>query len=392
MKLKLVKEAKVKGKRVLLRVGFDVPIANGLVSDDTRIRESLPTIEYLLEQGSRIILLSHLGRPQGKVDAKYSQASVAVRLRELLGDHKVTFISESVTAQGLSAGIPAPEPGEIVMLENIRFCAGEETNDQMFAESLARLGDIYVDDAFSNAHRDHASMAALAECLPAYAGFLMAREVKALSEVVESPQRPFVAIIGGAKISTKLNLITTLLKKVDFLLLGGALANTILKAQGMQVGKSLIEEQMVSVAKSFTLTDNRLKIPVDVLAAKEIKEGAEIYKRAVGSLLSDEIILDIGADTVQLYKMIIEKAGTVVWNGPMGYFEIEKFAGGTYDIAKIISDQPKVQSVLGGGETVDAINHLGIKDKFSFVSTGGGAMLEFLEGKILPGIKPLIKK
>lgn len=392
MKLRSIESLELKNKRVILRVGFDVPLMDGKVSDDTRLKESLPTIKFLLAQGCGLTILSHLGRPNGRVDMKYSQAPVADKLQELLPDVPVRFIRDSVLQTGLADGLPQPKFGEIVMLENIRFCAGEETNDLEFAKSLAKLGEIYVDDAFSNAHRDHASVSAITNFLPSYAGLLMAKEIESLSEVLDNPPRPFVAIIGGAKISTKINLITSLLKKVDFLLLGGALANTILKAQGIQVGKSLIEEKMVSVASSFTLTDNRLKIPVDVLAAKEVSEQAVIYKRAVGNLLADEIILDIGADTVQLYKMIIEKAGTVVWNGPMGYIEIEKFAGGTYEVAKIIAAQKGIKSVLGGGETVDAINHLGIKDKFSFVSTGGGAMLEFLEGKVLPAIKPLIIK
>jgi phosphoglycerate kinase len=392
MELKSVKDVDVKGKKVLLRVGFDVPLRDGAVADDTRIKESLPTIKYLMEHDARIILVFHIGRPKGKVKKEFSVAPVAQQLQVLLPDYHIRFVPHSVAENGLADSLPIPAKGEIMVLENIRFCPGEENNDEQFARQLAALADLYIDDAFSVVHRRHASVEAIAHFLPSYAGMLVEKEVQALSGLLADPKRPFIGIIGGAKISTKLNLITALIKKVDFLLLGGALANTILKAQGVQVGKSLIEEKMVAAAKKLSLTDNKLKIPVDVVAARAVAADAPIEKRAVGNVAVDQIILDIGPDTVQLYTMIIEKAKTVVWNGPMGYFEIQQFAQGTYDMARCIVGQAGIQSVVGGGETIDAINTLRLKDKFSFVSTGGGAMLEFLEGKVLPGLEPLIKK
>lgn len=390
MTLKTVKTADVKNKRVILRVDFNVPVENGAVTDDTRIKGSLPTISYLLDNRARVIILSHFGRPDGLIQDEFRLKPVAIRIQELLPNNKVNYFPFCAGENGVKDEVAKLKPGEVLILENIRFCPGEEKNDFKFAKGIASLGDLYVNDAFGAAHRAHASVEGVTHFLPSYAGFLLEKEVNTLSTIMENPPRPFIGIIGGAKISTKLPVIKSLLRKVDYLLLGGALANTILKAQGIQVGKSLIEEKMVKLATELVLTENRLKIPVDIIVANEISESAQTRRRPVAKVGEQEIILDIGPDTVNLYGMIIKEAKTIFWNGPMGYFEIKKFAQGTYDIAKDITES-QANSIVGGGETIDAIKEVNLLDKFSYVSTGGGAMLEFLEGKILPGIKPLIK-
>ncbi len=397
MKLRLADGVEVSGKRVILRVALDVHYHedNGslVIDDDTRIKAIVPSIKEFQARGAKVVLMSWLQRPGGKPVPEMSLAPVSSRLTELLGQ-PVHFLSDCV-GEEVRKYIDKVPPKSIILLENVRFHAGEAGEsgvDIDYAKELASNGDFFVNDAFAQAHRDVASITGITQFLPSYAGPLLAKEVKVLSQITENPPRPLVAIIGGAKISTKLNLITSLMKKVDYLLLGGALANTILKAQGLQVGKSLIEEKMMQAAKSLALTDTRLKIPVDVVTAHEIKEQVPIEKKAVGSVAPDQIILDIGPDTVELYKMIIQQAKTLVWNGPMGYFEIDQFATGTYDIAKSIAARPDLQSIVGGGETVDAIHSLGLEEKFSFVSTGGGAMLEFLEKGTLAGLVPLIEK
>lgn len=394
MKLRSADQVDVSGKRVILRVALDVHYhdENGklIVDDDARIRAIIPTVKDLQARKAKIVLMSWLQRPEGKVVPGMSLEPVSIRLAELIGQ-PVHFINDCV-GDDVRKRIASTPDGSIALLENVRFHpgeAGEKGVDMAYAKELAANGDIFINDAFAQAHRDVASITGIPKILPSYAGPLLIREVDALSMISDNPPRPLVAIIGGAKISTKLNLITTLLKKVDYLLLGGALANTILKAQGIQVGKSLIEEKMMLAAKSLALTDTRLKIPVDVVTAREIKEMTPIEKKAVGSVGPDQIILDIGPDTVELYTMIIKQAKTLVWNGPMGYFEIEEFATGTFDIARFIAKQSGLHSIVGGGETVDAIREQGLEDKFSFVSTGGGAMLEFLEKGTLVGLEPL---
>lgn len=391
MTLKTVKTADVKNKRVILRVDFNVPVENGQVVDNTRIKGSLATINYLLDNKAKVIVLAHFGRPDGKIDDQFRLKPVALELQNLLAKNKVIYFPYCPGDKGVKEEAGKLKPAEVLILENIRFCPGEEKNDLKFSKEIAKLGDLYVNDAFGAAHRSHASTAGITKFLPSYAGFLLEKEVTTLSEIMEDPARPFIGIIGGAKISTKLAVIRSLLSKVDFLLLGGALANTILKAQGIQIGKSLVEEKMIKLATELVLTENRLKIPVDLVVAKEISEKAKIKKRAVGKVKEDEIILDIGPDTVNLYGMIIKKARTIVWNGPMGYFEIKNFAKGTYEIAEKIA-KSNASSIVGGGDTIDAIKEVNLLDKFSYVSTGGGAMLEFLKGKVLPGIKPLIKE
>ncbi len=391
MKLRTIQEADVAGKRVLVRVDFNVPISNGKVDDDMRIRAALETIQYLVKQKAKIILLSHLGRPDGTRQGKYRLEPVFDTLRALLSGQSISYVPHCAGEEEAEHAVGALQESQILLLENIRFCEGEETNDPGFIRELARLGDVYVNDAFGSAHRAHASTAGIAATLPSYAGFLLAHEVAELSKLVGAPKRPYVGIIGGAKISTKLGVIKELLKKVDYLLLGGALANTILKAQGLQVGKSLIEETMMEQAKHLPLTDNKLHIPVDVVVAQEASERAHGRTCAVANVGENETILDVGPDTINLFQTIIYKAETVVWNGPMGWFELERFSNGTKKIASAVAST-KAFSVAGGGETLDAIHGLGLGKRFSFLSSGGGAMLEFLEGKTLPGIAPLMKK
>ncbi|MFA5052359.1 MAG: phosphoglycerate kinase [Patescibacteria group bacterium] len=397
MILRSADQVEMTGKRVILRVALDVHYheeqGQHVVDDDSRLKAVIPSIKFFQSKGAKIILMSWLQRPGGKVVPEMSLEPVSHRLAELLG--QPVFFLEDCIGELVRKQIDGAPAGSVMLLENVRFHpgeAGESGVDMAYAEALAGNGDIFINDAFAQAHRDVASITGIPRFIPSYAGPLLTKEVEALSSISENPPRPLVAIIGGAKISTKLNLITTLLKKVDYLLLGGALANTILKAQGVQVGKSLIEEKMMQAAKSLALTDTRLKIPVDVVTSHEIKDNAPIEKKAVGSVGVDQIILDIGPDTVELYKMIIKQAKTLVWNGPMGYFEIEQFATGTYDIAKSIAAQKGLHSIVGGGETVEAIQSCGLADKFSFVSTGGGAMLEFLEKGTLAGLEPLIEK
>lgn len=371
--MKVLSDLIVKDKRVLLRVDFNVPLdANKKVKDATRIEEALPTIKYLLAQEAKqIIILAHFGRPKGKVHEEMRLAPVAGKLQELLGEQ--VFYSKDLT-------VPA---GRVALLENIRFYEGEEKNDPEFCKQLAGLADVYVNDAFGTAHRAHASTEGVAHLLPHAAGLLMQKEVESLTKVLNNPEHPVVAIIGGAKISTKIQLIKNLLPKVDSLLLAGALANTVLLAQHHKVGKSLVEADLTSTVQD--LLDNKLRLPVDVITAFKAEADAEIHTRAVGEVLAEEMILDIGPDTVGMYSELIAKAKTVIWNGPMGLFEIPDFSKGTLKIAQAVADS-QAYSVIGGGETVEAVKGMGLADKISFISTGGGAMLEFLEGKELPGV------
>ncbi len=381
MKLRSIEQAEVEGKRVLVRCGFDAPLDNsGRIADDCRIRECLPTIEFLIAHRAKIILCGHNGRPKGKVVPHLKMDATAIVLEQLLG-RKVDKLSDCI-GEEVKRHIGNMQPTSIVLLENLRFHKEEETNNPAFAKALASLADVYVDEAFPDVHREHASMVGIPALLPSYAGFRLLKEVEALSRVTSHPEHPFIAIIGGAKISDKITVIKRMLEIGDYVLLGGALANTILKAQGVSVGKSLIEEDMMEIAKELTLLDNRLRVPVDVVVAKEINANAETTFKAVANVRDDEYILDVGPDTVKLYGMMIQKAKMVVWGGPMGYYELKQFAKGTCEIAKSLADS-KAYSVAGGGDTLDAIKESGFKDKISFISTGGGAMLSFLEGKTM---------
>jgi len=386
MELRTLKDLDVAGKQVIVRVDFNVPCRDGKVCDATRILAALPTIEYLKSQRCRIVLLTHIGKPHNEHDVHLSLRQVFHYLAERLPS--VQFAPQIPgTAEAITRSTTIRE-GDVVLFENLRFNPGEAADDPAFAASLAALGDVVVNDAFSVSHRKAASVSTLLTLLPSAAGFQLEKEVAFLGSAIAKPKRPLVAIIGGAKISTKLPVIRSLLQHCDYVLLGGALANTMLKAQGIAVGKSLIEEGMVADVKDLSLTTNKLRVPIDVVMAAKPEAGVATSTVAVANVPDEELILDIGPETVDLYGMIIKTAGTIVWNGPMGYFELPEFAKGTDDVAKLVSDTRAV-TIVGGGETLDAINALHLGSKFTFLSTGGGAMLKFLEGKPMPGLQPL---
>lgn len=392
MELRTLADVSLAGKRVLYRVGYDVPLRkNGrslVVAEDTRIRETLPTLQKLREGGAAVVLLSWLGRPKGTVVEDLRMVPVAQRLARL-GRFPVETAPDCI-GRDVASRIAALKPGNVLMLENVRFHPEEDDHRPDFAQKLVAPCDLVVMDAFSQAHRDVASISGILRFRPAIAGLLLEREVRELSAVLERPARPLVAVIGGAKISTKLGLIAALLPKVDYLCLGGALANTILKAKGIAVGRSLVEEDMLETLRGVELTSPKLKIPVDVTVGGAKSADTPRRTVAVGNVLDDDLILDIGPDTVNLFSRVIEKAKTVIWNGPMGVYELAPFTAGTRGVARSIASS-KAKAVAGGGETLDAIAALRFQKKFHFLSTGGGAMLEFLEGKKLPGIQPLVK-
>ena len=381
-----VSEADVRGKRVLVRVDFNVPLQGDQVTDDTRIRAALPTIQLLLDRGAAVILASHLGRPKGKPDPKYSIAPAAARLTQLLGRDVQT--ATDVVGADAQAAAQALQPGQILVLENTRFEPGEETNDPELSRSLAALADMFVNDAFGAAHRAHASTVGVAEILPAYAGLLLLHETSTLSRLLDAPERPFVAILGGAKVSDKLAVIGHLLKRVDALLLGGGMANTLLLAEGKEIGESLAEPDLAEQARGL-MAEARTRgvsilVPNDVLVAANIDSE---HPRIVSSseVPSEMAIFDIGPDTVREYCSQVSAARTVFWNGPMGVFEKTPFAGGTIGIARCVADSPAF-TVVGGGDSIAAIEAAGVADEIDHISTGGGASLELLEGRSLPGI------
>jgi len=387
---KTVRDVSVKGKRVLVRVDFNVPLEKGQVADDTRIRAALPTIRYLLDQGAAVILMSHLGRPKGEVRGELRMGPVARRLSELLG-LEVVKLDDCIGSE-VESSVQGLEPGQVLLLENLRFHPEEEGNDQGFAQKLASLADIYVNDAFGTAHRAHASTAGVPNYLPAVAGFLMERELEMLGKIVADPTRPFVAILGGAKVSGKIGVIRSLLTKVDLLLLGGAMANTFLKAQGHEVGASLVEDDSLGVARDI-LEDagDRLVLPVDVVVGDAFSEDANALTVGVDQVPTGWRILDIGPRTVGLFEERLASAATVVWNGPMGVFEFPRFAAGTVALATSLA-RTRATTIVGGGDSVAALRQAGLADKMTHVSTGGGASLEFLEGKTLPGVAALEDK
>ncbi|MFA0769871.1 MAG: hypothetical protein REDVDVYQ_000370 [Candidatus Fervidibacter sp.] len=390
MGLRTVRDADVQGKRVLVRVDFNVPIESGKVLDDWRLRATLPTIRYLTERGAKVILLSHLGRPKGKRDEQFSLRPVAQRLSELLGQ-PVQFADDCV-GEVAEQGVARLQAGEVLLLENLRFHAGEEANDDSFAQQLARLGDVFVNDAFGAAHRAHASVHAITKFLPSYAGLLMEREVTHLSRLLEAPEKPFVAVLGGAKVSDKIGVIRNLLTKVDALLIGGAMAFTFLKAQGYETGKSLVEADKLDLANAL-LGEAREKgvelvLPVDVVVAESDAEDAATQVVPVTAIPADKAGYDIGPETANLFAERIRTAKTVFWNGPMGRFERTPFKAGTKAIAEALA-QCSGTTVVGGGETAAAAFEFGIAEKVTHVSTGGGAALELLEGRELPGIAVL---
>lgn len=387
---KMVTDLDVKGKKVLVRVDFNVPIDNGKVGDDTRIQAALPTIKYLLENGASVILCSHLGRPKGEYDPQLSLKPVAEYLDTLL-DAPVKFAEDCIGEKAEKAADDL-KPGQVLVLENTRFHAGEKKNDPEMAKALASLADLYVNDAFGSAHRAHASTAGVADYLPAAAGFLLEKEIKYLGNAIADPERPFVAILGGAKISDKIGVIDNLIQKADRILIGGGMANTFYKAQGYEMADSLVEEEVLDTAKSLLdMAGGKIVLPVDVVIADAFAADANEKIMDVGDVPAGWRILDIGPRTVEAFSDIIKQAGTVVWNGPMGVFEFEKFAKGTFEVAKAIAESDAT-GIVGGGDSASAIKKSGLEDKITHISTGGGASLEMLEGKVLPGLAVLDDK
>jgi phosphoglycerate kinase len=390
MNKRSVRDLDVRDKRVLVRVDFNVPVKDGEVTDDTRIRRALPTIRYLLEEGARPKLISHLGRPKGEPDPKYAMDPVAARLEELLGEPVVKL--DAAVGPEVEEALDDWDGRGVVLLENSRFYPGETSNDPGFADQLAALADLYVNDAFGAAHRAHATTVGVAERLPAAAGLLMEEEIDYLDKVLKDPERPFVAILGGAKVSDKLGVIRSLLGTADSLLIGGAMGFTFFKAQGYEIGNSLVEDDYLEEAKRLMAeAGDRLVLPVDVVVAEVMEEGAESETVASGGIPSGKMGLDIGPQTVDLFEGHISGASTIFWNGPMGVFEIDAFAKGTEGVARAVAES-RATSVVGGGDSVAAVNKLGLEDRMSHISTGGGASLEYVEGKELPGIAVLPDK
>lgn len=391
MNKKTIRDVDVSGKRVLVRVDFNVPLDDaGNITDDTRIRAALPTIQYLIDNGAKVILMSHLGRPKARVQPEFSLRPVAEHLSRLL--RKPVPLAPGAVGPDVERMVSSMGPGDVILLENVRFYSGEEANDPAFAAQLASLGDIYVNDAFGTAHRAHASTAGIASLLPAVSGFLMEREIDVLGGALEQPARPFVAIIGGAKVSTKADVLKNLLDKVDKLLLGGGMANTFLKAQGSEVGKSLVEDDKLPEAREMlSRARDRIVLPIDAVVADRLDEQAQTQVVDIDRVPPDWMIVDIGPNTVQEFERALVGAKTVIWNGPMGVFEIAKFASGTRAIASILS-QLEATTIVGGGDSVAAVEQMGFAERMSHISTGGGASLEFLEGKVLPGVAALNDK
>ncbi len=387
---KTIKDVDVQGKRVLVRVDFNVPIKEGKVGDDTRIRAALPTLTYLLDHGAALILCSHLGRPKGKPDPALSLKPVAEHLGELL-DQKVAFAEDCIGPPAQTAAEKL-QPGDVLLLENTRFHAEEKANDPEFAKKLASLADIYVNDAFGSAHRAHASTEGVANYLPAAAGFLMEKEIRYLGQAIANPDHPFIAILGGAKISDKIGVIRNLLEKADQVLIGGGMANTFFKAQGYPVGDSLVENEVLDTARELIEEGgNRLRLPVDVVIADDFSAEAERKVMSMGPVPEGWRILDVGPETIASFSRVIADAGTVVWNGPMGVFEFPRFAEGTVRLAEAVAKSDAV-SIIGGGDSVAAIQEAGLGEAVTHISTGGGASLEMLEGKTLPGLAALDDK
>ncbi|MEN6326217.1 MAG: phosphoglycerate kinase [Syntrophomonas sp.] len=387
--MRSLKEAELKGKRVLIRVDFNIPMdKNNEIIDDTKMRAALPTIDYILNQGASLILLSHLGRPKGKPEAKYSLQKVAQHLAEIIGP-KVSMASDCL-GPDTRKKVEELKPGEVLVLENVRFHPGEEKNDPEFSRQLASLGDLFVNDAFGSAHRAHSSTAGIADYLPCYAGFLMEKEVEMLEKVLEHPESPRMAILGGAKVSDKLGLIENLLNKMDIILIGGGMANTFLKALGKEIGKSICENDLLEQARQLVEKAAQKKVqlmlPEDVVAAGEISGDAAAVTVSVNAVPDNMMILDIGPRTIEKFAAAIAKARTIVWNGPLGVYEYPNFARGTEEITRALAKSPAV-SVIGGGDSAVVVYNLGLEAQITHISTGGGATLEFLEGIKLPGVK-----
>lgn len=386
-----VRDLDLENKRVLMRVDFNVSLdKEGKISDDTRIRAALPTIRYVLDKGASLVLMSHLGRPKGEVVERLRMDPVAHRLEELLG-RKVLKLDDCVGSK-VEERVKKMRRGEAILLENTRFHAEETKNDPRFARQLASLADVFINDAFGTAHRSHASTVGVAKFLPAAAGFLMSKELKILEGILTHPKPPFIAILGGAKVSDKIGVLLNLLNRCQDILIGGGMAYTFLKAKGLPVGKSLLEKEKIKEAKKIMEKARgkgcNVLLPLDHLVAREAKEGVETRVVEEDEIPSDHLALDIGPKTIELFARSIKKANTIFWNGPMGMFEIEDFAQGTRAIAKALAES-RAAVVVGGGDSIAALKKMGLKDRIGYVSTGGGASLEFLEGKELPGVAAL---
>ena len=392
MAKKTVKDIDVKGKKVIVRCDFNVPMKDGKITDDIRIVSALPTIKYLLDNNAKVILMSHLGRPDKCYDAKYSLKPVATRLSELLKQDVKLAEDENVVGENAKRLVSDMKEKDVVMLENVRFVAGETKNDPTFAKELSSLADIFVNDAFGTAHRAHSSTAGIADYIPAVMGFLIEKEVSIMGKALENPERPFVAILGGSKVSDKISVIENLITKVDTLVIGGAMAYTFLKSQGKAIGTSRVEEDKIELAKTLIEKADKagvkLLLPVDHVVAKEFDANADSHNTVDENIEDGFMGLDIGEKTVKLYCDVIAKSKTAIWNGPMGVFEMPKFAVGTKALAQALSETDAV-SIIGGGDSAAAVEQLGFADKMTHISTGGGASLEFLEGKVLPGIDVL---
>ncbi|MED3801651.1 phosphoglycerate kinase [Lysinibacillus xylanilyticus] len=390
---KTMKDIDVKGKRVFVRVDFNVPMADGAITDETRIRAAIPTIEYLVEQGAKVILASHLGRPKGEVKEDMRLTAVGVRLAELIGK-PVTKLDESI-GQGVEEAVAKMQNGDMILLENVRFHAGEEKNDPALAKQFAKLADVYVNDAFGAAHRAHASTEGIAKHVPAVSGFLMQKELDVLGKALSNPEHPFTAIIGGAKVKDKIGVIESLLEKVDHLIIGGGLSFTFIKAQGHDIGKSLLEEDKIDLAKSFIEKAKakgvQLHMPIDAVVANEFSKDAETQIVDVDAIPADWMGLDIGPKTAAKYAEVIKNSKLIIWNGPMGVFEMDKFANGTKTVADAMATTAGY-TVIGGGDSAAAVEKFEVADKMDHISTGGGASLELMEGKELPGIVALNDK
>lgn len=392
---KTVRDIEVRGKRVLVRCDFNVPMQDGKITDDIRITSALPTIQYLLDHGAKVILMSHMGRPKGEAKMEYTLKPVADRLAELL-DRDVIFISvPEVVNQQIVETANGLQEGQVMLLENVRFRKEETKNEAVFSKELAQLGEIFVNDAFGTAHRAHCSTAGVADYLPAVSGFLIEKEVKFLGDALENPQRPFVAIMGGAKVGDKIPVIENLLKKVDTLIIGGGMSYTFFKSMGLEIGTSILDEESVELAgelmKKAESAGVKMLLPIDVVCAKEFENNSEKIVCDRENIPADRMGMDIGPKTARQIREELLQAKTVVWNGPMGVFEMPNFAEGTKQVAESLAESDAV-SIIGGGDSAAAVQQFGYGDKMTHISTGGGASLEFLEGKVLPGIAVLEEK